>query len=128
MGIQATQSRAQAPRLARVREQLRDLMAGWPRGVRLLLPVALLGLAVWCSVLTPPIPGTTKPPYAILLLSAITLLTVGVTILLRRGLELGTRDALPLPLYPLYLATMALAGTTGAVVLAFAASLLNGLP
>lgn len=126
MGIQATQPRTRPLRLP----QLGDPMLTIGRPLRMVVPVVVLILSVWASLVTPPIPGTSKPPHAIIVLSAITLLTVGVTIRLRRGLVLGPRAALalPLPLYPLYLATMALAGTTGAVALAFVASLLSGLP
>lgn len=99
-------------------------------GLRLLLPVAVIALALVWSFSAPDIPDTAPPPYALTALTTITLITIAVIFWLRRGLSLGTRTtlALPLPLSTLYLATVILADTPGAVALAALSSLYTLFP
>jgi signal transduction histidine kinase len=93
--------------------------------VQIVLAVALIAVAVAASFAVPPVIGRSSPPDAGIVLAALSILTIIVVLLLRRGLESGPRATLllPLPLYTLYLAAVILSGPTIGVVLASLVSL-----
>jgi signal transduction histidine kinase len=103
---------------------------GAREALSVLVPVAVIGLALAWSRTVPIAPGTNPPADALLILAAITLITIVVVRWFQRGIDLDARAALalPLPLYTLFLAAVILAGTPGATILACIASLNTLLP
>ena len=95
-------------------------------GLLFVLIAITIAWAFWGPVSIQP----NSPPQALLILAA---LTIGTAFFVRAtrqrfGLDTRTSLTLPDPLYTLYLATIVLAGTTGAIVLALATPLIVGLP
>jgi signal transduction histidine kinase len=90
----------------------------------------LIGVTIAWAFWGPVSAQPNSPPQAMLIL---TVLTLGTAIFVRVtrqrfGLDARTSQILPDPLYTLYLATVVLAGTTGAIVLALTTPLIAGAP
>lgn len=99
-------------------------------GLRIGFLGVLGALTIVAGFLVPPVPGTSSPPDAFAVLSAITIIMVLVVLWLRRSLNISLSRTveLPLPLYTLFLAAAILSGTSGAVIIAAVASLHRLLP
>ncbi|HEX6540821.1 MAG TPA: sensor histidine kinase [Ktedonobacterales bacterium] len=95
-------------------------------GLLLVVMGAAIIWAFWGPVWAEP----NSPPQALAILYALTIGTALFVRVMRQrfGLDARTSLALPDPLYTLYLATVVLAGTTGAIVLALITPVIAGLP
>jgi signal transduction histidine kinase len=102
-----------------------DYLAG-KSGILLVVMGAVIVWAFWGPVWAEP----SAPPQATLILYALTIGTALFVRIMRQrfGLDARSSLSLPDPLYTLYLATLVLVGSTGAIVLAVLVPLLVGLP
>jgi signal transduction histidine kinase len=90
----------------------------------------LIGITIAWAFWGPVSVQPNSPPQAMLILTVLTLGTAFFVRVTRQrfGLDARTSQLLPDPLYTLYLATVVLAGTTGAIVLALVVPLIAGAP
>jgi signal transduction histidine kinase len=99
---------------------------------KVILPLALIGAVIIWALWGPGAAQPDSPPQALLILAALTIGTAFFVRFMRQrfGLDMETRISLmlPDPLYTLYLATLVLAGTSGAIVLAVATPIIAGIP
>lgn len=92
--------------------------------------LALIGVVTIWAFWGPASSQPNSPPQALLILAALTIGTAFFVraMRLRFGLDARMGTTLPDPLYTLYLATVVLAGTSGAIALALITPLVAGLP
>jgi signal transduction histidine kinase len=99
---------------------------------KVVLPLALIGVVTIWAFWGPGAAEPESPPQALLILAALTIGTAFFVRFMRQrfGLDMDTRISLmlPDPLYTLYLATLVLAGSSGAIALAVITPIIAGLP
>ncbi|HET9980982.1 MAG TPA: histidine kinase, partial [Ktedonobacterales bacterium] len=99
---------------------------------KMVLPLALIGVVIIWGFWGPGAAQPDSPPQALLILAALTIGTAFFVRFMRQrfGLDMDTRISLmlPDPLYTLYLATLVLVGTSGAIALAVITPIIAGIP